>query len=77
MTEDVHFVLVNQDGEVLEIFNELEQAQAVGSRRAVLWHSGEDEGEYVQTVPPSWYQMGDDEWRLDTEDGAHYVIFER
>ena len=77
MTEGTHFVLINSEGEVIEIFDELEHAQAVGSRRAVLWHSGEDEGGYVQTVPPGWYQMGDDEWRLDTEDGASYTIYER
>lgn len=79
MSDDTHFVLIADDGDVVDIFSELEHAKAVGSRRAVLWHSGESHGDddYVQTVPPGWYQIQDDEWRLDTEDGASYIIYER
>jgi hypothetical protein len=77
MTDETHFVLVREDGEVIEIFGELEHAMSVGSRRAVLSQTTKEENAYFQAVPPSWYQQEDDEWRLDTDDGVSYVIYER
>jgi hypothetical protein len=77
MTGEIHYVLVQEDGEVIEIFDELEHAKSVGSRRAVLSQTTKEETAYFQAVPPSWYQMSDDEWHLDTDDGVSYVIYER
>lgn len=71
MIEIQAFVL-SKDGEVIDVFSELEVALEEGARQYSL-DASEDEDADDQVVPPRWAQESDDTWSLWGEEHEYTV----